>query len=369
MPVLVIHLQGLVVLVKMSPDISFDFVDNLLQVCRWKSANIRNFLSAGNVAALPHEERAVAEAIIDSLACIDGQGCMDKALAGTHVRQNLYSNPAWAESNCIPLVLRSTRRSPVFLTHGSDSEPGPLIQIADANCDRSIYALKYDRAPNDYTEPINLEETAERYIDSIKRIQPEGPYNLVGFCDAAVMACIVHQQLVSHGEPIAFIGVIDGRPPTQRGHTQGQLEQYLVAEQLHEFAQRFSSMDDLNVSDMASEALLEAVTKDLSIFVRLGICLPEETRESFINRNRLKGAFWAALEDYEFNHSRRMDHVFVSSDSTEAIVNSWADFTGYQPSATYISMPHNFLFFNRALWREVLNRIGWRVNRTSPVGY
>jgi thioesterase domain-containing protein len=357
-PVLVIHLQGLVVLVKMSPNISFDFVDNLLQVCKWQSANIHNFLSAANVAALPDEERAVAEAIVDSLVGTDGQDGMDKALVATHVRQDLYSKPAWRKSNCIPLLLRSNERSPVFLTHGSDSEPGPLIQVAEANCDRSIYAFKYDQTPNDYTEPINLEETVARYIGSIKRIQPEGPYNLVGFCDGAVMACIVHEQLVFHGESIAFIGAIDGRPPTQRGQTQGQLEQYLVAEQLYEFAQRFSSMDSLDASDMTSEALLEAVTKDLSIFVRLGICLPEESRESFINRNRLKGAFWTALEDYRFKQSRRMDHVFVSSDSTEAIVTSWADFTGYRPSTTYISMPHNFLFFDRALWQEVLNRIG-----------
>jgi thioesterase domain-containing protein len=58
----------------------------------------------------------------------------------------------------------------------------------------------------------NLEDVASEYIGRIRKVQPGGPYALLGWCYGGALAVEVACQLVRAGEQISFVGIIDGVP-------------------------------------------------------------------------------------------------------------------------------------------------------------
>jgi amino acid adenylation domain-containing protein len=58
-----------------------------------------------------------------------------------------------------------------------------------------------------------LEDTAGECVRLIREIQPQGPYAVIGWCAAGVVAFETAQQLVQMGHEVSFIGILDGWAP------------------------------------------------------------------------------------------------------------------------------------------------------------
>jgi glycosyltransferase involved in cell wall biosynthesis/thioesterase domain-containing protein/acyl carrier protein len=58
-----------------------------------------------------------------------------------------------------------------------------------------------------------MEDAASECVRLIRETQPQGPYALIGWCAAGVLAFETAQQLAQMGDEISFIGVIDGWAP------------------------------------------------------------------------------------------------------------------------------------------------------------
>ncbi len=58
-----------------------------------------------------------------------------------------------------------------------------------------------------------LEDVAGECVRLIREIQPQGPYAVIGWCAAGVVAFETAQQLVQMGHEVSFIGIIDGWAP------------------------------------------------------------------------------------------------------------------------------------------------------------
>ncbi len=56
-------------------------------------------------------------------------------------------------------------------------------------------------------------ETANVFIEEIKRIQPEGPYYLAGYCFGAFLALETAQQLLDRGDEVAMLAALDSGAP------------------------------------------------------------------------------------------------------------------------------------------------------------
>jgi amino acid adenylation domain-containing protein len=56
---------------------------------------------------------------------------------------------------------------------------------------------------------LSIEELATRYLTTIKRVQPSGPYNLLGVCFGGVLAFEVAQQLIRAGEQVMSVILLD----------------------------------------------------------------------------------------------------------------------------------------------------------------
>jgi thioesterase domain-containing protein/acyl carrier protein len=103
---------------------------------------------------------------------------------------------------------RGTRR-PLFWIHGwaellamSEHLPAdqPVVHIQDPPTRR--WQVK---------PPLEL--SAGRYVEQLRRVQREGPYQLAGYSFGGVIAYEMARQLVAAGERVSFLGLLDAPAP------------------------------------------------------------------------------------------------------------------------------------------------------------
>ncbi|MBN2549028.1 MAG: amino acid adenylation domain-containing protein [Anaerolineales bacterium] len=103
---------------------------------------------------------------------------------------------------------------PIFLIHTIRADLIEYAQLVRSfGPDQSFYGL-LPRGLDGREPPLStIPEMAAAYIDAIRLVQPHGPYNLVGYCFAGVVAYEMACQLHARGEAVDFLVIIDGFPP------------------------------------------------------------------------------------------------------------------------------------------------------------
>jgi len=83
--------------------------------------------------------------------------------------------------------------------------------------DQPVYSFEY-AGMDGKSEPFtSINMMAKAFIQELRIVQPEGPYYLSGLCFGGLVAFDMAQQLVSQGQEVAFIGVLDSNfPPRNR---------------------------------------------------------------------------------------------------------------------------------------------------------
>jgi amino acid adenylation domain-containing protein len=124
-----------------------------------------------------------------------------------HLAKVLVANAGFIEPRAVCIQAGEANRAPFFLFHGDYMAAGlytrKLVKHLDANL--PVYVL----APHQPGGPETIEEMAADALPCIREIQPRGPYLLGGYCNGGVVAVEVAQQLMTSGEPVDFLCVID----------------------------------------------------------------------------------------------------------------------------------------------------------------
>jgi thioesterase domain-containing protein len=109
--------------------------------------------------------------------------------------------------------------------------------------ERPVYGLQ-DGIQN----PSKIEALAAHYVDEVRRVQPEGPYFLVGVCSGGTIAFEMAQQLRIRGQRVAMLALVEPAPLYVPG-----LGTYytLVSHILRQLARRFGH-HSRNVSGLNS---------------------------------------------------------------------------------------------------------------------
>ncbi len=82
--------------------------------------------------------------------------------------------------------------------------------VEELSLGRKSYGI---RAP---AEPFNrMEAMASLYVEEMRRLQPKGPYHLLGYCFGGVVAYTMAEQLHRMGEQVAFLGLIEASAPLE----------------------------------------------------------------------------------------------------------------------------------------------------------
>nr|VFJ71635.1 MAG: amino acid adenylation domain-containing protein [Candidatus Kentron sp. FW] len=187
------------------------------------------------------------------------------------------------EFSFTPLVKFKTKgkSNPLFFIHYGNGEVFHFMDLVHEleNTEIPLYGLRsYGLEPN--TTPFDsIEIIAEKYIEAIRTVQPEGPYRIVGHCFGGAVAYEMVQQLKQEGEKIEFLAVINSPAPPQPS-PKGDVELFITLfwgiggvfqkDILHFFCKRQSI--DVGKGYFALTENIQSLTKKerLEIFLKSG---------------------------------------------------------------------------------------------------
>ena len=141
---------------------------------------------------------------------------------------SLYENPTIAsmaefvqhipEGSMIhpPLIVMKSKglRAPFFWMHDGTGTLfvykylTPRLQI-----DRPLYGFQINDAGTLSNPSMMIREMAEEYAENIQRVQPQGPYNIGGFCIGGILALETARTLKEAGEKIEKLAIISSYKP------------------------------------------------------------------------------------------------------------------------------------------------------------
>ena len=113
--------------------------------------------------------------------------------------------------NCVVEMRAGGFKPPLFLVHGGYSS---LVKYLGD--DQPVYSLSLFGLFETDLVSIRLEEIATRYIQSIRTLQPRGPYYIGGYSAAGVVAFEMARQLHKEGESVALLALFDTQGPESR---------------------------------------------------------------------------------------------------------------------------------------------------------
>jgi surfactin family lipopeptide synthetase A len=131
-----------------------------------------------------------------------------------HLANTLLQQEGTTSRAPLVAVQASGSKRPFFFLHG-DRTGGAFYCLKLARYlgpDQPFYLLepyKFD----DLQSLPTFEEMATAHIDSMRAIQPEGPYLLGGFCSGSVIAYEMARQLLAQGQTVGLLVLIDADPP------------------------------------------------------------------------------------------------------------------------------------------------------------
>ena len=99
---------------------------------------------------------------------------------------------------------------PLYMMHGNN---GSLFYVrhllTDLKSNRPVYGLQPPPLDGAHRILHTIESMATSYVAEIRRVQPRGPYFLMGYSFGGWVVFEMAQQLVQEGERVNFLGMID----------------------------------------------------------------------------------------------------------------------------------------------------------------
>jgi len=126
------------------------------------------------------------------------------------IRDEGYS-ASW--SSLVPIQSEGSR-PPLFCIHAGGGNVLTYRDLARRlGNDQPLYGLQAQGLGGRGSYHSSVEEMAAYYIEEIRVVQPEGPYNLAGACFGGVVAFEMAQQLRARGEKVGLVAMFDSSGP------------------------------------------------------------------------------------------------------------------------------------------------------------
>jgi acyl-CoA synthetase (AMP-forming)/AMP-acid ligase II/acyl carrier protein len=117
-------------------------------------------------------------------------------------------------------VRREGSRPPFFFVHGLDGEIVGFGTLAHRlGPDQPFYAIRARGVDGEDKPHESLEEMVSDYVDSVRAVQPHGPYYLGGVCLGASVAVEMAKRLAAAGEEVGLLALVDPRVTVAKGPT------------------------------------------------------------------------------------------------------------------------------------------------------
>ncbi|PHM70060.1 non-ribosomal peptide synthetase [Xenorhabdus kozodoii] len=111
---------------------------------------------------------------------------------------------------------RNTNATPLFFAPGTGGHVLYLRELATAlEGTYSVWGMRSPELDGRSDPPQSLEAMASVMIESLKKVQPNGPYHLGGHSFGGWLAFEMARQLVQQGESIGLLAVVDSESPLE----------------------------------------------------------------------------------------------------------------------------------------------------------
>ncbi|MDQ2688257.1 MAG: thioesterase domain-containing protein, partial [Armatimonadota bacterium] len=107
-------------------------------------------------------------------------------------------------------------KTPLFFLHGDFGGGFYCTDLANnLGADQPLYTLP-PHGIEGSPVPGTIEEMASEYLALIRRVRPQGPYLLGGYCNGALIAFEIAQQLLAQGEAVDALVLMEVDAPVAR---------------------------------------------------------------------------------------------------------------------------------------------------------
>ncbi|WP_406641792.1 amino acid adenylation domain-containing protein [Amycolatopsis sp. WGS_07] len=103
-------------------------------------------------------------------------------------------------------------KPPLFCLHAGLGLSLPYLGLAAHLPDRPVYGLQSPGISGTEQFPDSVEQVAEDYLHHIRRLQPHGPYHLLGWSYGGLLAFELAVRLESAGETVGSLSILDSYP-------------------------------------------------------------------------------------------------------------------------------------------------------------
>nr|WP_328821891.1 non-ribosomal peptide synthase/polyketide synthase [Pseudomonas carbonaria] len=110
----------------------------------------------------------------------------------------------------VPLNARIDHAQPLFCIHGVFGTVFDYLSLARRlDGKRAVIGIQSRMLTEPGCPALSMRELARDYAQSIRLMQPEGPYSLMGWSLGAVISLFVARELESQGQEVTFLGMVD----------------------------------------------------------------------------------------------------------------------------------------------------------------
>jgi thioesterase domain-containing protein/acyl carrier protein len=124
------------------------------------------------------------------------------------IRKRLAPNTS---SSLVPLQPRGTN-PPLYIVHGVGGNVVNFYGLAlRMGAEQPVYGIQSQALVANQPALLHLKDMATHYIEDIRRVQPHGPYKLLGYSFGGTVVLEMAHQLRRMGEEVAMLGMIDSK--------------------------------------------------------------------------------------------------------------------------------------------------------------
>ncbi|MDQ1350344.1 MAG: hypothetical protein QG657_645 [Acidobacteriota bacterium] len=253
----------------------------------------------------------------------------------------------------------------LFLVHDGSGEVEGYLEFCQqfpVDVDLNIWGLRTDVINRENCGPrnITIEKLAEDYIEKIKKVQPKGPYRIVGWSLGGTIAFEMVLQLERLGEAVSFLGLLDAPGPqgdwkeqafafTPQSEKELFLEYWQGDNRIHEEVNNRTDMNEIWSSivnfweenhysvDIIKAMIPDYLAQIIPNYQRLG------ARDLIYYLNIGRTLTNARLDYIPSRKIITELHYFKANQSPRVFLNSWNDYCAnpvktYEISGTHFSI-------------------------------
>jgi thioesterase domain-containing protein/acyl carrier protein len=121
--------------------------------------------------------------------------------------------PALTDFEVLLPIRPAGKKAPLFCVHDAGGFSWPYSKlIRHIPAEHPIFGLQARNLTQRAMRPNSVGEMAADYLNIIRKIQPTGPYNLLGWSFGGLVAHAIATQLQSMGEEVALLAMLDSYP-------------------------------------------------------------------------------------------------------------------------------------------------------------